>query len=245
MSLRTRRDGRTLFAQYAFPPNELGYCGPPGFAAPGTSTGLASRAREFDGAWPYLEALAAAAGTGVLDDDVVRSYWVGGALLDAVDPDALLANLRRAFAGQTTGLLDAVTARNVLAHHSFHVFAVYPWIRFLDRDPVTPLKIMQDCRIRWGTVESVDGDHVAVRTRPLTLAGATLTLAEPTAERVRWRRDGASLIAAPRPGNHIAAHWDWVCGALTDDDVTALATATRATLDLVDEVRTTTTLERS
>ena len=41
-----------------------------------------------------------------LDDDVVRNYWVGGPLLDKVDPDELLTRLRSAFTGQVTGLLD-------------------------------------------------------------------------------------------------------------------------------------------
>ena len=119
---------------------------------------LASHAREFDGAWPYLQAIADAAGIAdPLDEDVVRNYWVGGPLLDKVDPAELLARLRTAFTGQVTGLLDDLPTGHALAHHSFHVFVVYPWVRFLDRDPTTPLRVMQDCRIRWGTVESVDG----------------------------------------------------------------------------------------
>ena len=104
--------------------------------------------------------------TDPLDDEVVRSYWVGGPLLDKVDSAELLSRLRKAFTGQVTGLLgDLPATAQALAHHSFHVFVVYPWVRFLDRDPTTPLRVMQDCRIRWGTVESVDGrargDHVA------------------------------------------------------------------------------------
>ncbi len=62
--------GHETFACYAFPPNELGYCGPADVA----HTELASHAREFDGAWPYLQAIADAAGIAdPLDDDVVRS----------------------------------------------------------------------------------------------------------------------------------------------------------------------------
>ena len=80
------------FARYAFPPNELGYCGS------GKAAGideLAAHADEFDGAWPYLQAIADAAGVSdPLDEDVVRSYWVGGPLLDKVDADALLVRLR-------------------------------------------------------------------------------------------------------------------------------------------------------
>ena len=64
--------GQALFAQYAYPPNELGYCGP---TDGGGTSGLASHAKEFDGAWPYLAAIAEAVGASdPLDEDVVGSY---------------------------------------------------------------------------------------------------------------------------------------------------------------------------
>src|ERR1044072_3605564 len=123
--------GRELFACYAFPPNELGYCGPVDIP----QDELAAHAKDFDGAWPYLEAVAHAAGMDdPLDDEVVRNYGVGGPLLDKVDPDALLDRLRVAFTGQATGLLSDVAGENVIAHHSFHVFVVYPWVLFLSPD---------------------------------------------------------------------------------------------------------------
>jgi hypothetical protein len=226
--------GRELFACYAFPPNELGYCGPED-----TPIGeLASHAREFDGAWPYMRAIADATGiSDPLDADVVRNYWVGGPLLAKVDPKELLTRLRRAFTGQVTGMLDDIPAGNVLANHSFHVFVVYPWIRFLDRDPSTPLRVMQDCRIRWGTVDSVDNEHAVITSRPLTFDAGMLSLGEPVAERVRWSKDGGSLTSAPNPGDTVSAHWDWVCATLTDSQTAALSAATQTTLDLVNAAR--------
>lgn len=226
--------GRDLFACYAFPPNELGYCGP----ADTTQAELASHAREFDGAWPYLQAIAEAAGlSDPLDDDVVRNYWIGGPLLDKVDPAELLTRLRDAFTGQVTGILDDIAADNVLAHHSFHVFAVYPWVGFLDRDPSTPLRVLQACRIRWGTVESVDDDHAVITSAPLSFDHGALGLGDTVHERVRWRKDGTSLAPAPVPGSIVAAHWDWVCGTMTDVECDALADATKRTLELVNSAR--------
>jgi Family of unknown function (DUF6390) len=233
--------GYELFARYAFPPNELGYCGPADMGVPPSDTpsGIAAHAKEFDGAWPYLRAIAEAVGVeDPLDADVVRSYWVGGSHLDRVDPVALLDRLKASFQGQVTGLLsDLATPAGVLAHHSFHVFVVYPWVRFLDRDPATPVKVMQECRIRWGTVDSVDDEHIVLVSRPLTYDGGALRLGEPATERVRWRKDGMSLIAAPSTGDTVSAHWDWICGTLTDTDTAALDHATRATLDLVNTTR--------
>lgn len=227
--------GHAMFARYAFPPNELGYCGPPGTVAPPRpgAADLADYAREFDGAWPYLNAIAAAVDQhDPLDEQIVRSYWLGGPLLAEVDADVLLATLREAFSGQVTGLLAEVSPQNALANHSFHVFVVYPWARFLHRDPRTPVKVMQDCRIRWGVVDAVDDEHAVVVSRPLTFVAGELGLGAPTPERVRWRRDGASLAPAPIPGQTVAAHWDWICGALTPGEVADLDAATRATLAL-------------
>jgi hypothetical protein len=168
----------------------------------------------------------------------VRSYWVGGPLLDKVDPAELLSRLRSAFTGQVTGLVDDLPdGAHALAHHSFHVFVVYPWIRFLDRDPTTPLRVMQDCRIRWGIVDSVAAEVAEIVSRPLSFDAGALALGDPRVETVRWSKHGESLAPPPTPGDTVSAHWDWVCGSLTDADTGALADATQATLDLVNAAR--------
>lgn len=227
--------GYELFTRYAFPPNELGYCGPDGAAEPAE---LAFYAPEFDGAWPYLRAIAHAIGAEPLAEDVVAGYWVGGPVLNRVDPADLLADLRTAFAGQVMGLLEDVpVSKSVLAHHSFHVFVVYPWIRFLDRNPEPALHVLQNCRIRWGTVVEVEGEHVKLESRPLVRNGRRIELDSAVAEYVRWSRGGASLIAAPRPGDTVSAHWDWVCDTLSPHDVTALTESTLTTLGVVNALR--------
>jgi Family of unknown function (DUF6390) len=234
--------GRELFASYAFPPNELGYCGPPDSSVLLNGRGPAAidrHAKGFDGAWPYLEEIAAATGGGdPLDPDVVRAYWVGGPLLDRVDGRRLIDRLRAALPGQPTGLLDRLDEpAEVLAHHSFHVFVVYPWVRFLTIDPGNPLRILQSCRIRWGVVDSVDDEHAVVVSSPVRFDGELLTMGDPMPETVRWSRAGTSLAPRPSPGQTVAAHWDWICGTLDESDSQALASATRSTLDLVNRLR--------
>jgi hypothetical protein len=226
--------GQALFGRYAYPPNELGYCGP---SDGGGISGLATHAEEFDGAWPYLAAIADAANASdALDEDVVNSYWIGGPALSKVDPEQLLARLRKAFKGQVTGVLDAIPATpGVLAHHSFHVFVVYPWVRFLHRDADTAVRVMQDCRIRWGTVESVEDDRAVISSRPLQFDGR-LVLGDPLTETVHWKKGDLSLAPAPTPGSVVSAHWDWMCATLTDDQAGELDAATRSTLHLVNSV---------
>src|SRR3954462_14406299 len=109
--------GSVLFARYAYPPNELGYCGPDdaaGLLAPSAagwdSPEIAARARQFDGAWVYLQLLAEAAGIAdPLDARVVRAYWVGGDLLDGLPADRLHGRLAEQFAGQTGGFWNRLS----------------------------------------------------------------------------------------------------------------------------------------
>ncbi len=91
--------------------------------------------------------------------------------------------------------------------------------------------------MRWGTVESVDDEHVVITSAPLTFTDGALGLGDADQERVRWRRDGTSLAPPPVPGDVVAAHWDWVCGTITDAERDALADATALTLNLVNDAR--------
>ena len=61
--------------------------------------------------------------------------------------------------------------------------------------------------------------------------------AQPGPERVQWKKGELSLAPAPAPGSIVSAHWDWVCGTLTDDESTALESATQTTLELVNAIR--------
>ncbi|WP_329391022.1 DUF6390 family protein [Streptomyces sp. NBC_01716] len=211
--------GAILFARYAYPPNELGYCGPADSAAllrPADPDGIERGARQFDGAWCYLEFLAETAGIDdPLDERVVEAYWIGNDLLDLADPAALLARMRDRFRGQQGGTWRAAADRAV-AHHSFQVFDVYPWAELLraSGNP-TALSVLDRCRIRTGVVRSVSGETATVESRPLTWTGTALTPGPPRDESVRWSTGGRSLIAGPAPGDLVALHWDWVCDVLT------------------------------
>lgn len=243
MSPAPTTDGSTRFARYAFPPNELGYCGPDGASlllehttSGGGAIEVAGRAPRFDGAWVYLEVLAEAAGLDPLDPEVVDAYWVGNDLLSAVDPAGLLATLRERFQGQSGALLPQVESADVLAHHGFHVVAVYPWTGLLGRNGDIPRSVLDACRIRWGTVLSIGPERLDVASRPLTWDGGRLDLGEPRTESVRWSSSGLSLHAEPAAGDVVSMHWDWVCERLTDVQVDGLSTATSHAVDLANRM---------
>ncbi len=233
--------GEIIFARYAFPPNELGYCGTGDgadllAAAAGTlDTGVVGRhAGGFDGAWAYLELLADSAGIGdPLDQRVVEAYWIGNDLLDTVDPARFASMARSRFAGQAGadwGCLDG--AAGVLPHHSFHVLAVYPWMNLLRRGAPGPaLHVLDRCRIRWGEVVALHGEHVEVRSPLLEWDRGMLTLGSPVTERARWSAGGKALAGGVRCGDWVALHWDWVCETLSEVQLGALGRATARQLE--------------
>jgi hypothetical protein len=225
--------GPTLFARYAYPPNERGSCGPPqhrtlfeyGVAAQ-VDPGLELLARQFAGAWPYLEFIAGVSGIeDALDHRVVEAYWLGNDLLDRIDMttfgNALMDRFRRQMGTSWSHLAEAIPV-GVVPTHSFHVFHVYPWVGLLGNGRGEPLEVLQRCRIRWGQVVSVDGDLVVVRSRPLVYDRGRLELGEPQLETATSSRDGVGLATGLQPGEWVGLHWGWVCDRLSLQQLTQL-----------------------
>jgi hypothetical protein len=234
--------GEAGFARFAFPPNDLGHCGPPGAelllergAAGLDDPQVRARAPLFDGAWPYLRLLAETAGVeDPLDPDVVSAYWLGGTLLDKVTPTALTDAVELSF-GRQPGVRERlastpdVTASG--ASHIFHVFVVYPWVGLLGSSSDVPRSVLDSCRVRWGTVESVDGESAEVRSRRLSWDGSALGLAPEQLESCTWIRDQHAFVRDLRTGDQVALHWSWVCERLSDEQVADLAGRTQRQLD--------------
>jgi hypothetical protein len=236
--------GPLLFARYAYPPNSLGYCGADEtrtlleYGNTGMSDGgLAELARTFEGAWPYLTLIADANRIAdPLDPRVVQAYWVGNELLDRVRPSALARHVDERFRGRigraTEHLVDTVAA-GAVPHHSFHVFAVYPWLGLLRTGIVDePLHVLDQCRITPARVLSVAGDEAVTRLRPLRWNGTELELGSWTTRTVRWRADGVSLVA-PQPDDWVSLHWDFACDRLTAVEAGSLDSTTKRALRAV------------
>lgn len=237
--------GPALFARYAYPPNELGYCGPgepASLLAAGVEGGqdaaLAHLARQFEGAWPYLELIAGCNHVAdPLDRLVVEAYWIGNELTRRVPPSALAASLDERFArrsGPRFGPLVAAALNGGLAQHSFHVFAVYPWVGLLRAGVVEePLAVLDRCRIRPGRVLAVEGDRVRVSVRSLVFVGSQLQLGAFRTEEFRGSIDGRGFVSDLEVGDVVSLHWDWVCDRLSRASLARLQAATRENLRAV------------
>jgi hypothetical protein len=220
--------GAILFVRYAYPPNERGYCGPPEHQTLfeyGTSgvvdPGLIELAPAFEGAWPYLQFIAASAGIpDPLDRRVVEAYWIGNDLLDRIDFKLFGHSLLDRFrprAGSNWGYLAEAIPTGIVPNHAFHVFGIYPWVGLLGSEHGDhPLRILDRCRIRWGRVVSAGGDEVAVESKPLQWDGRSLRLAPSTTETVVRAVAGAGFVDRLEPGDWVSLHWNWVCDRLDD-----------------------------
>ncbi len=244
-------DGVLSFARFAYPPNQLGYCGPDAqdeilqrVHARAAGPELRALARGFEGAWPYLQLIAQSSGIAdPLDARVVEAYWIGNPLLDAVGPTRFAESLLHRFAPQLRGgaarerLLDPLTSGGV-PHHGFHVFGVYPWVGLLRSGAVDQaLHVLDRCRIRWGRVLAQEGARAVVLSRPLVWDGRRLGLAAPRPETVTVARDGYLLAPRLAVGDWCALHWDWVCEPLDRRRLSALRSYTRRQLEAVNGAR--------
>lgn len=240
---RVRTPGPVLFARYAFPPNHHGYCGPAdnlaffqqgvaGTRAEGGADlhtadggvlgGLRAMAKEFAGAWPYLELIARGTGLGdPLDSRVVEAYWVGSPRLEQIGVrtigDSMEDRFRFRSGPRFSSLAEGVLAGGV-PHHSFAVFCIYPWVGLLgdDRRAQQALTVLDRCRIRWGRVLSLYGDQVVVECAPLTWDGRRLDYGAPQVETVVRSIDGVGMTSPLQVGDWVSLHWEWVCDRLTD-----------------------------
>jgi len=215
--------GPLTFARFAWPPNLLGYCGPTGslladaLATASNEPAIAAAPR-FEGAWPYLEVIAASSGIAdPLDRRVVEAYWIGNELLRRIDPVRLGTDLDDRFrrrSGPGWERVAATVGAGAVAHHAFHVFVVYPWAGMLRDGPAQPaLEVLELCSIRVGTVEAVEAERVLASVRPLTWDGTHIGEGDSAH---RWFRLGNGGIQTVEVaiGDRVAVHWDWVCDRL-------------------------------
>lgn len=242
---RVFASGPVRFARYAFGPNQLGYCGPEASkelfeqaTGHGEDAALRNLARDFEGAWPYLELIAFANGIAdPLDERVVDAYWIGNDLVDAVTPALLGRSLQVRFRPRLRAdgwrWMAETPAAGAAPVHAFHVLDIFPKVGLLRSGQLDGvLQTMDSCRIRWGRVLERDGDWLVVSTVPLELAGGKLRLGAARPERIRAWWDGASFLEAAAPGDTISIHWDWACERLDRDRLARLVAFTRREIEI-------------
>jgi hypothetical protein len=246
--MTTTVPGPIMFVRYAFPPNYHGSCGPADSQSlfeyglhSVVDPGLRALARQFAGAWPYLELIAAANDVpDPLDRRVVEAYWVGNPLLDRVGVrpmgDSMETRFRLRTGRQFSYLAESVLAGG-MPHHSYHVFCIYPWVGLLgdDRRYEQALMVLDRCRIRWGQVRQVLADQLVVESQPLAFEHGRLFLGPPQVETVERTLDGEGLVSSFEVGDWVSMHWEWVCDRLTPRQLASLRHYTGMHLRVVND----------
>jgi hypothetical protein len=237
--------GPVRFARYAFGPNRLGYCGPDeaGELFAQATIGreeprLRALARQFEGAYPYLELIARSNDIAdPLDARIVEAYWLGGPMLGRVRPQDLGPSLEGRFRARLPAdgwrWLATKPDAGAVPVHAFHVLDVFPRLGLLrSGETDRALEVMDSCRIRWGRVLERDGDWLVVSAVPLELTDGKLRLGAARPERIRGWADGAGFVEDARPGDVVSIHWDWACERLDEPRLAALRTSTLRELEL-------------
>jgi Family of unknown function (DUF6390) len=236
-------DGVLRFGRYAFPPNELGYCGPDDHDAllgyvvgRRADQGLVELSRRFEGAYPYLRLIAESNGIAdPFDGRVVEAYWIGNRLLKGVDVGEFRDSLHDRFAGRMTPQafrwLGGKPLAGAAPHHNFHVFEVYTRAGLMNGDTAGPfLEVMDSCRISWARVEAVHPDQLVVSRRPLELSMGKLALGAPREAKATAR--GGGYIPDVKVGQVVSMHWSWACEVLKPGEVARLCAATSTALEM-------------
>lgn len=237
--------GALLFGRYAFPPNQLGYCGPPDHQAlldhvaqGAPDRGLVELERRFEGAYPYLQLIATANSIAdPFDERVVDAYWIGNSLLNKVQAGGFRDSLNERFGSRMDSRsfhwLTTKVTQGARPHHNFHVFDVYVRAGLMNDERATiALGLMDSCRVSWGTVAAIEGDELVVERPALDLVAGKLALTDPRPTRITRQQGGQGFVAGARVGDTVSIHWNWACDVLTASALGRLQRATKRCLEL-------------
>jgi len=235
-------DGVALCARFSIATNRLQYCGPadaePALYRAITTDGARSEAREhlsrFEALMPYLEAIGRKHGLDPFDPQVVEAYWIGNALLDALDARdfrALLeALVRRGLPRSLARRLGEHLPSRPLFHHAFHVSFV--GVGNVTGHVATTLANMEACRPAAGTVVERHGTTVAVRRSTWTVRQGRLAIGPPSVVEATF---DPRVLPDLLPGATVVLHWGWPAVELEDRQRTALEVYSRRSVEAANE----------
>lgn len=221
--------GQLLHTKHAFPPNNLGYCGPDVRGKiqdylhhHSDSEELRSLLTKFEAAYPFVRMIAKSTGRMPLDYEVAEAYWLGNALLDEVQPADFfeftyqeLASSRRT-ADKKDGLgkpeakwLFQKLGPTAKPHHTFYVLGMYS--RSSEKvggAEAKLLELMDSCRISWGRVLEVKRDSLVVDRPPLILGDGKLSLGPVTKKKVGFDPE-IPPFSSVQKGDWVSLHWNF------------------------------------
>jgi len=229
--------GLQLCGRYAFAPNLLHYCGPEkqsdllGYLhEQWTDRGLSDILTQFDTLYTYLVLIASENNiTDPFDRRVVEAYWLGNSLTLNVKKSALVTHVEDALAIRKKMTMSDFSelATSLMSHgmptHTDHVLSIY--IRTGHHAITHTLNTMDQCRISWGKVKSVNEFTAIASVQPLIYENESLHLGVPQFKTL------TCVDVLPTVGDWVSIHWGYVCAVLSAVQVRNLRTFTLRALN--------------
>ena len=227
-------DGLLRCTRYAFGPNRLHYCGPDAnqeifsYLEHGESDpGLLLLLKNFQTMFPYLKHIAESNNIrDPFDEKVVEAYWIGNELLDQIGKKKFYHHildglqLKKKLGNKSFGIITEKIQQGAVPHHSFQVLDIWRRTGNLEREHT--FESMDECRISWGRVISVDGPKITIKTEPLVYQNGKLQLGKPVEKVVMRALEAEYDIEQIKPDNIITIHWGVPCEVITQAQTQAL-----------------------
>ncbi|MFC1646704.1 DUF6390 family protein [Patescibacteria group bacterium] len=222
-----KRNGLSVCAKYAYPPNSLSFCGPNktsdllGYVTRGSvDQGLGDMLNRFQTLSPYLKLISTAnLVKDPYDLKVVEAYWIGNNYLDKVRGKRYYnfivddIKLKKYLKAPNLDLVNNLP--NGYPNHNFHVLNIFLHTG-IEKESYT-LPVIDKCRISWGQVlskteyNSQDNQYkYIVKTKPLMTTGSQLVFGPPIVKTV------SSKLPFYKVGQDVSIHWDTICEVLDE-----------------------------
>jgi len=233
-------NGAELAARYAFPPNELGYCGTPSFrsildgclAGERKAGALENELKKFHAHYAYLSLIARENDRKPFDPDVVKAFWLGNGLLLNVSRKALRQFIVRDLFGgkqKSARKLAENLPEGMVPHHSFNVL----YINFVTDKVEKTTKNYDSCCIACGRVLSVSGTGARVERDSIILDEAGRFAIRQKTQTIALEQKGVRFVRPVRAGDLVSIHWGMAIQKLGLKDATALNRYTRMNMDAI------------
>jgi hypothetical protein len=170
---------------------------------------------------------------------VLEAYWIGNDLLEQIPKKKFYTHLlesqqiKRRLGKKSFNLITNKLRHNAVPHHSFHVFNIWQRTGHLQQEHT--LESMDNCRISWGTVQTIDGPWLLVKTNPLVYQNKKLMLGEPTIKKITRSLDAPIEIDELKPDDIITMHWNTPCEVITHQQALTLKKYTLRHLKLANQ----------
>ncbi len=241
-------NGLLYCAQYAFPPNLLGYCGPAksnellGYRSEQIADkGLNEILVHFETLYPYLTLIAYENNIrDPFDPRVVEAYWIGNSLLHSVTQKKIYSHfadtlaLKKKLKQQDFKWLIGKIPQGSLPTHAFHVLNIF--VRTGHQMVHHTLETMDNCRIGWGRIVSRSMNYrwVEVETQALIFQDGKLTLSTPIIKKIFLPLTSGKNNKY-KIGSNISFHWHTACGFLSTRQIQNLKKYTQLAIDLANK----------